>query len=68
VEVESIVAGEEAHRVLAPIQTKNIRHSYAQIPARFGVINHGSEDPRWWGTTNQRKEPAMTQICMAFGH
>ncbi len=45
VEVEFIVTGEEAQQLLALIQKENIRLFYAQIPARFGVINPDSEDP-----------------------
>jgi PII-like signaling protein len=45
VEVEFIVTDEEAQRLLALIQKENIRLFYAQIPARFGVINPDAEDP-----------------------
>ena len=45
VEVEFIVSDEEAQRLLALIQKENIRLFYAQIPARFGVINPDSADP-----------------------
>ena len=43
--VEFIVTDEEARRLLALIQNENIRLFYAQIPARFGVINPDSDDP-----------------------
>src|SRR5580658_475016 len=45
VEVEFIVTDEEAQQLLALIQRENIRLFYAQIPARFGVINPDSDDP-----------------------
>jgi PII-like signaling protein len=44
VEVEFIVTDDEAQRLLALIQKENIRLFYAQIPARFGVINPDSDD------------------------
>jgi uncharacterized protein len=45
VEVEFIVTDEEAQQLLALIQKEKIRLFYAQIPARFGVINPDSDDP-----------------------
>jgi uncharacterized protein len=44
VEVEFIVTEEEAQQLLALIKKENIRLFYAQIPARFGVINPDADD------------------------
>jgi PII-like signaling protein len=45
VEVEFIVAGDEAQRLLDLIRGERIRVFYAHIPARFGVINPDQGDP-----------------------
>ena len=45
VEIEFIVTDEEAQRLLALIHREKIRLFYANIPARFGVINPDSADP-----------------------
>lgn len=39
IEVEFIVSDEEAQALLGLLQREGIRVFYAQIPARFGVIN-----------------------------
>ena len=45
VEVEFIVSDEEARQLLALIHQEKIRVFYANIPARFGVINPDPADP-----------------------
>lgn len=45
VEVEFIVTPEEAQRLLDLLHKEKIRLFYAQIPARFGVINPDTVDP-----------------------
>lgn len=45
VEVEFIVTDEEAQTLLDLVHREKIRLFYAQIPARFGVINADAADP-----------------------
>jgi uncharacterized protein len=45
VEVEFIVSHAEAQQLLERVQAAGIRVFYACIPALFGVINPGPEDP-----------------------
>jgi uncharacterized protein len=45
VEVEFIVTGGEADKLLAAVRAEKIRIFYACIPAHFGVINPDREDP-----------------------
>lgn len=45
VEVEFIVTGDEARRLLDVIRDEKIRVFYANIPARFGVLNPDRGDP-----------------------
>jgi PII-like signaling protein len=45
VEVEFIVTPEEAQRLLDLLHKEKIRLFYAQVPARFGVINPDTVDP-----------------------
>ena len=45
VEIEFIVTDDEAQRLLELLQRERIRLFYAQIPARFAVINPDSADP-----------------------
>jgi uncharacterized protein len=45
VEVEFIVTDEEAKKLLELLRKQKIRLFYAQIPARFGVINPDQQDP-----------------------
>ena len=45
VEVEFIVTDEEAHKLLQLLHENKVRLFYAQIPARFGVVNPDSADP-----------------------
>jgi PII-like signaling protein len=44
VEVEFIVTPEEEQKLIALVQQEGIRLFYAQIPARFGVINPDTAD------------------------
>jgi PII-like signaling protein len=44
VEVEFIVTDDEAERLLKLVEDEKIRVFYAQVPARFGVINADLED------------------------
>jgi len=44
VEVEFIVTDEEAAKLLDLLHTEKVRLFYAQIPARFGVVNPDSAD------------------------
>ncbi len=45
VEVEFIVTDEEAQKLLELLHEEKIRLFYAQVPARFGVINPDAADP-----------------------
>ncbi len=45
VEVEFIVTDEEAQKLLDLLHREKIRLFYANIPARFGVINPDEADP-----------------------
>jgi len=45
VEVEFIVTDAEAHQLLELLHQNKVRLFYAQIPARFGVVNPDSADP-----------------------
>lgn len=45
IEVEFIVTDAEVRQLLDIIHREKIRAFYAQIPARFGVINPDKEDP-----------------------
>jgi uncharacterized protein len=45
VEVEFIVTGDEVTKLLELLHKEKIRLFYAQIPARFGVINPDLRDP-----------------------
>lgn len=45
IEVEFIVTGEEARRLLEWLHREKIRLFYASVPAHFGVINPDSQDP-----------------------
>ena len=44
IEVEFIVTGDEANKLLELIRQEKLRIFYAFIPARFGVINPDRED------------------------
>lgn len=44
-EVEFIVTEEEASRLLELLHRNKVRLFYAQIPARFGIVNPDSADP-----------------------
>ena len=44
VEVEFIVTEEEARRLIESIEHEGVRLFYAQIPARFGVLNPDRQD------------------------
>lgn len=44
-EVEFIVTDEEAQKLLNLLHENKIRLFYAQIPARFGVVNPDAADP-----------------------
>lgn len=46
VEVEFIVDEAEATRLLEIVRAEKLRVFYARIPAKFGVINPDSDDPR----------------------
>jgi PII-like signaling protein len=50
VEVEFIVTEDEAARLLALIEREKARVFYANIPARFGVMNPDTEDSAAHGT------------------
>jgi len=45
IEVEFIVTQEEADRLLTLLHREKLRLFYARIPAQFGVLNSGGEDP-----------------------
>lgn len=45
VEVEFIVTPEEKRKLLDLIAAETVRLFYADIPARFGVLNPDLEDP-----------------------
>jgi PII-like signaling protein len=45
VEVEFIVDDAEAQQLLALVQNEKLRVFYAQVPARFGVLNPDAQDP-----------------------
>lgn len=45
VEVEFIVTNKESRQLLALLHDEKIGLFYAQIPARFGVINPNASDP-----------------------
>jgi uncharacterized protein len=45
VEIEFIVTDDEAQALLDLLQREKIRLFYAQVPARFAVINPDSADP-----------------------
>lgn len=45
IEVEFIVTDEEAGKLLELLHRNKVRLFYAQIPARFGVVNPDSADP-----------------------
>jgi uncharacterized protein len=45
VEVEFIVTDEERAKLLDLLQREKVRLFYAQIPARFGVVNPDAADP-----------------------
>jgi uncharacterized protein len=45
VEVEFIVTDDEAQQLLDLVHKEKIRLFYAQIPARFGIINPDTADP-----------------------
>jgi uncharacterized protein len=45
IEVEFIVTDEEAAKLLELLHREKLRLFYAQIPARFGVINPDGTDP-----------------------
>ncbi len=46
VEVEFIVTADEKSRLLELIEREKVRLFYAEIPARFGVLNPDAEDTR----------------------
>jgi uncharacterized protein len=46
IEVEFIVTGGEADKLLDMVRAEKIRIFYACIPAHFGIINPDREDPR----------------------
>jgi len=52
VEIEFIVTQAEAQKLLDLLHREKIRLVYAQIPARFGVINPDSADPPSAGEDN----------------
>jgi len=45
IEVEFIVTDDEAQKLLELLHREKVRLFYAQIPARFGVVNPDSADP-----------------------
>jgi len=45
VEVEFVVSAEEAYKLLERLRQEKIRLFYANMPARFGVINPDHQDP-----------------------
>ena len=45
VEVEFIVTSEEADKLLGLLHREQVRLFYANLPARFGVINPDAADP-----------------------
>lgn len=45
IEVEFIVTDEEAQQLLNLLHENKVRLFYAQIPARFGVVNPDAADP-----------------------
>jgi PII-like signaling protein len=45
VEVEFILTDDEARKLLDLLRREGIRLFYAQIPARFGIINPDAADP-----------------------
>lgn len=45
VEVEFIVTGDEAQRLLNLVQDQKMRVFYTSVPARFGVLNPDTDDP-----------------------
>jgi PII-like signaling protein len=45
VEVEFIVTEDEARQLLVLLEREKVRVFYAQIPARFGVLNPDQADP-----------------------
>jgi len=45
IEVEFIVADDEAQKLLDLLHREKVRLFYAHIPARFGVVNPDSADP-----------------------
>jgi uncharacterized protein len=51
VEVEFIVTNEEVARLLELLRKEKIRLFYAQIPARFGVVNPDHQDPSSEGSS-----------------
>ncbi len=46
VEVEFIVTAQEKARLLELLEQEKVRLFYAEIPARFGVLNPDAEDAR----------------------
>jgi PII-like signaling protein len=46
VEVEFVVTPEEKQKLLDLIAAEQIRLFYAEIPARFGILNPDKDDPR----------------------
>ena len=44
VEVEFLVTGDEAHKLLAHLSEHPVRLFYAQIPASFGILNPDRAD------------------------
>ena len=50
VEVEFIVTPAEKVKLLELIEAENVRLFYAEIPARFGVLNPDPDDPSTPGT------------------
>jgi PII-like signaling protein len=51
VEVEFLVTDEEAQQLMRLIHQEKIRLFYAQIPARFGVVNPDTQEPPAIGAT-----------------
>lgn len=45
IEVEFIVTDEEAGKLLNLLHQENVRLFFAQVPARFGVVNPDNADP-----------------------
>jgi PII-like signaling protein len=45
VEVEFVVSGDEKDRLLDRFAEENVRLFYAEVPARFGVLNPDRDDP-----------------------